>query len=65
MIDLPSGCPFAPRCPLAAELCHHDEPQLVAVAGPDHLAACHYHDRLVDAHADEVFAPDGPHEREA
>jgi peptide/nickel transport system ATP-binding protein len=35
-----AGCPFAPRCPLAAEPCAID-PQLLPVA-PDHLAACHF-----------------------
>jgi len=28
LVDLPPGCPFAPRCPLAIETCHTDEPEL-------------------------------------
>jgi peptide/nickel transport system ATP-binding protein len=35
------GCRFAPRCPLATELCREQEPELVA-HGRGHLAACHY-----------------------
>jgi peptide/nickel transport system ATP-binding protein len=38
-----TGCPFAPRCPLAAPVCEESEPPLVAVGGSiDHLAACHF-----------------------
>jgi peptide/nickel transport system ATP-binding protein len=43
-IDLPSGCRFHPRCPIAQEpLCSSEDPQLEA--GPErraHLAACHF-----------------------
>jgi peptide/nickel transport system ATP-binding protein len=37
--DLPIGCPFHPRCPLAVEACRQAEPELVG-AGPDRRAAC-------------------------
>lgn len=40
-IERPSGCAFHPRCPIAQEICSHEEPQL-RVLGPDHLAACHF-----------------------
>ncbi|MEA3336258.1 MAG: ABC transporter ATP-binding protein [Chloroflexota bacterium] len=33
------GCAFAPRCPLAEEICHREEPELKQVA-PGHLVAC-------------------------
>jgi peptide/nickel transport system ATP-binding protein len=39
MSDLPPGCPFAPRCPLAIDECRTAEPDLVTV-GDDHTAAC-------------------------
>jgi peptide/nickel transport system ATP-binding protein len=43
-IDLPTGCRFHPRCPIAQQpRCHEEDPALVA--GPDraaHLAACHF-----------------------
>jgi peptide/nickel transport system ATP-binding protein len=39
------GCPFAPRCGLATDLCHREMPELTAQA-PAHYAACHHSDRL-------------------
>jgi oligopeptide transport system ATP-binding protein len=39
-IDLPTGCRFHPRCPIAQEpLCSTQDPSL---AGGDHVAACHF-----------------------
>jgi oligopeptide/dipeptide ABC transporter ATP-binding protein len=38
-IDLPSGCRFHPRCPLAFDQCSRTEPQLQSVAA-DHQVAC-------------------------
>jgi peptide/nickel transport system ATP-binding protein len=40
LINLPPGCPFAPRCPVAIERCATEEPALLAVA-PEHGTACH------------------------
>jgi peptide/nickel transport system ATP-binding protein len=40
LINLPSGCPFTPRCPVAIERCAAEEPALLAVAA-QHSAACH------------------------
>ncbi len=44
MLGERSGCPFAPRCPLATDTCREREPDLAAVppASGDHRAACHY-----------------------
>ncbi len=38
--DPPPGCPFAPRCPFAMEVCREVQPVQLAV-GPDRTAACH------------------------
>jgi peptide/nickel transport system permease protein len=37
---LPSGCPFAPRCPYAMPICAASNPEATLVA-PGHVAACH------------------------
>jgi peptide/nickel transport system ATP-binding protein len=39
MTALPTGCPFAPRCPLAIDDCRADEPALIEIAA-GHGAAC-------------------------
>lgn len=39
--DVPSGCRFHPRCPLATELCATTEPALRDFGG-GHSAACHH-----------------------
>ncbi len=38
--DLPAGCAFHPRCPLAVDRCRHEVPEL-REARPDGWAACH------------------------
>jgi len=43
-IDVPAGCRFHPRCPVAVDRCRTEDPSLrvpALVAGPGHLAACH------------------------
>jgi peptide/nickel transport system ATP-binding protein len=49
LINLPTGCPFSPRCPLADDKCRTVEPELLATDAPDHLAACHHWDQLAAA----------------
>ena len=40
---IPSGCPFHPRCPLAEEICQHQDPETAnyGETGELHTAACH------------------------
>jgi peptide/nickel transport system ATP-binding protein len=42
-LDPPAGCHFHPRCPLKADRCVAEAPELEAVA-PGHWAACHFRD---------------------
>jgi peptide/nickel transport system ATP-binding protein len=40
-IEIPGGCRFHPRCPIAIDACRETDPDLRAAAGePDHRAAC-------------------------
>jgi len=50
LVDMPPGCPFAPRCPLALEICRQVEPELLAVTGSSHRAACHRSDDVAEQH---------------
>jgi oligopeptide/dipeptide ABC transporter ATP-binding protein len=38
-IDLPSGCRFHPRCPVAMDVCKQSDPRLMSVSD-SHQAAC-------------------------
>jgi peptide/nickel transport system ATP-binding protein len=42
-VDVPSGCRFHPRCPIAVEVCRSEDPSLrvPAASAAGHLAACH------------------------
>jgi oligopeptide/dipeptide ABC transporter ATP-binding protein len=42
-LNIPSGCRFRTRCPLAEQICHDQDPELRAgAASASHLAACHF-----------------------
>ncbi|WP_150135836.1 ABC transporter ATP-binding protein [Streptomyces hyaluromycini] len=55
LLNLPPGCPFAPRCPMRREPCDSTEPALRPVGSDAHRSACHFADELVDTAAGEVF----------
>ncbi|RKT30889.1 oligopeptide/dipeptide ABC transporter ATP-binding protein [Roseovarius halotolerans] len=40
-VNPPPGCPFAPRCPMAEDLCRRDRPRLRELPNGTH-AACHF-----------------------
>jgi oligopeptide/dipeptide ABC transporter ATP-binding protein len=63
LVNLPTGCPFAPRCRYAQDRCHVEAPELLPdPADPSHLVACHFpvgtdqavprHDAAVDGTLD-------------
>ncbi len=61
MIGDRTGCPFAPRCPLATDLCRAAEPELVVVpsvtsAPGEHRAACHFADAVGRGDHGQVFS---------
>ncbi len=54
----PTGCPFHPRCPEAAEVCRAEEPPLL-ILEPGYSCACHFRaSRSPDAPPDSA-APQG------
>ena len=54
--ETPQGCRFAPRCPLATDLCQAKEPPLVEHK-PGHFAACHYPERVPELKLTLELAP--------
>jgi peptide/nickel transport system ATP-binding protein len=55
VVNMPPGCPFSPRCPLAVQICEDVEPELEPTTGPEHLAACHRSDELIGRSPGDVF----------
>ena len=47
LANIPSGCAFRPRCPLARDLCASETPPLVEVA-PERVSACHFWEEVAD-----------------
>jgi oligopeptide/dipeptide ABC transporter ATP-binding protein len=42
-LNIPAGCRFRTRCPIAQEICEREDPMLRSRAGePGHQAACHF-----------------------
>jgi peptide/nickel transport system ATP-binding protein len=57
VINMPPGCPFTPRCPLAAPLCEAEEPALEPATGAGHRSACHFRERLDGLAPGDLFHP--------
>jgi oligopeptide/dipeptide ABC transporter ATP-binding protein len=56
LLNLPPGCPFQPRCPMARERCTAEEPPLYPTDAFGHSAACHFWEELKgDVRAQQVF----------
>lgn len=45
-VNVPQGCRFHTRCPLAQDICHQVEPPMEDKTGGGHFAACHFSDQV-------------------
>lgn len=45
-INIPAGCRFHTRCPMAQQICREVEPAFEAKEGREHYAACHFSERV-------------------
>ncbi|MDS0282722.1 ABC transporter ATP-binding protein [Haloarcula onubensis] len=57
-INVPAGCSYAPRCPLATDECRETDPAF-ADTGPGHSTACHHWERArerIDLNFDSIDA---------
>ena len=51
LANIPSGCPFHPRCPrMRPPRCTDEVPPLYVVSGTDRRSACHYWEEVVADH---------------
>jgi oligopeptide/dipeptide ABC transporter ATP-binding protein len=65
LVNLPPGCPFTPRCPLAQAICQTREPDLEPVDGSGftaaglriHLSACHFKEQVARQNPADLFTP--------
>jgi peptide/nickel transport system ATP-binding protein len=57
LMNLPKGCPFAPRCPLVIDICHESEPELSDTDRFDHRVRCHrWSDLVTMENPQQLFA---------
>jgi oligopeptide transport system ATP-binding protein len=45
-INIPKGCRFHTRCPMAQSICREEEPAFEAKEGHEHYAACHFSEKV-------------------
>jgi oligopeptide/dipeptide ABC transporter ATP-binding protein len=58
LVDLPTGCSFAPRCPFAMEVCVREYPPDYSV-GPGHTTKCYLYSEHATAEEKKAAAEAG------
>lgn len=53
-INIPKGCRFHTRCPMAQAICREEEPRFEDKTGNGHFAACHFSDQVTPPVPSEV-----------
>lgn len=56
--ELPPGCPFSPRCPLATDRCREEDPPLIQL-DEQRATACHYGQEVFDGRHDDKLRAAG------
>ncbi len=46
-VNIPRGCRFHQRCPMAQQICYEVEPAFEAKEGHEHYAACHFSEQVL------------------
>lgn len=54
LADIPTGCPFNPRCAFAKDICRSQEPVLEVGPAKDHMVACHFAAEVLAASVKET-----------
>jgi oligopeptide transport system ATP-binding protein len=47
LTNVPPGCPFAPRCPRAVDVCRHDPPPPEIELWSQRTSACHFAEEVL------------------
>ncbi|MFI5608258.1 dipeptide ABC transporter ATP-binding protein [Amycolatopsis sp. NPDC051903] len=58
LVDLPAGCPFAPRCPLAIDACRQAEPELLTITPGNPNAPVDTTHRVACIRTEELARPE-------
>ncbi len=53
-VNIPKGCRFHTRCPMAQPICREEEPRFEDKTGHGHFAACHFSDQVTPPVTSEV-----------